>query len=308
VAQRQSPSENLAAIDIGSNAIRMVVAARQDHEMKILKKFRFPIRLGADVFENGLISDRNFKEAVKTFEKFHELSEELHVKSIKAVGTSALREAKNQKEFVSLIKKKSSIQIEVIDGVEEARLIYLAVKNEVELKNHHALLIDIGGGSVELTFSENSLMTATQSFPFGTVRTLDLMKRKKWNESQVHLALAGFSKPLTYFLHSQSGPSRMEFAVGTGGNLESLGKLKPLLLGKNARSFLSANELAEIIGILKRMSIKDRIERLDLRSDRADVILPAAILVQTVLREAQIEKIMIPCVGLKEGLLWAMVK
>jgi exopolyphosphatase / guanosine-5'-triphosphate,3'-diphosphate pyrophosphatase len=308
VARRQNLSENLAAIDIGSNAIRMVVAARRGREMKILKKFRFPIRLGADVFENGMISAKNLREAGKTFEKFHHLSEELQVTEIKAVGTSALREAKNQKEFLSSIKKRSSIDIEVIDGVEEARLIFLAVKNEVELRNHQALLIDIGGGSVELTFSADSLMTATQSFPFGTVRTLDLMKRKKLAESQINLAIAGFVKPLTSFLNSQSPQKRTEFAVGTGGNLESLGKLKPLLLGKSARSFLSASELSEIISILKKMSIKDRIEKLNLRSDRADVILPAALLVQTVLSVAKIEKIMIPSVGLKEGLLWAMVK
>jgi exopolyphosphatase/guanosine-5'-triphosphate,3'-diphosphate pyrophosphatase len=300
--------ENLAAIDIGSNAIRMIIAERTQHEMKILKKFRFPIRLGADVFEKGRISNKNLKEAAKTFENFKELSAEYHVHKIKAVGTSALREAQNQKEFVDLIFEKSQIQIEVIDGVEEAKIIHTAVKNELDLDQHRALLIDIGGGSVELTFSENSLMTATQSFPFGTVRTLEALKKKHAGENQLSLIVGEFVTPLSHFLSSQPGTQKLEFAVGTGGNVETLGKLKPLLLSRNARTFLSFEDLSQMIELIKKTSYKDRIEKWDLRADRADVILPAALVVQTVMRQASLSKILIPYVGLKDGLLWEMVK
>lgn len=300
--------ENLAAIDIGSNAIRMVIAERSHHEMKILKKFRFPIRLGADVFEKGKISGKNLKASARNFEKFKDLAEDYKVKKIKAVGTSALREAENQKQFVELIRRKSRINIEVIDGVEEAKLIHLAVKNELDLEKHQVLLLDIGGGSVELTFSENSLMTATQSFPFGTVRTLELMKKKKVTESNLAAVVGEFVAPLSHFLHSQAGTRKLEFAVGTGGNIETLGKLKPTLLGKNARTFITFEELSEIIEIIKKASYKERIEKWKLREDRADVILPAATLAQTVMRQASLSKLLIPYVGLKDGLLWDMVK
>lgn len=306
MAQREKSKENIAAIDIGSNAIRMIVASRDGNQLKVIKKFRFPIRLGADVFENGMISEKLLKEAAKTFESFKELSDEYRVHKIKAVGTSALREAKNQQQFLDLVKKRSDILVEVIDGVEEARLIHLAVRNEIELNHHRALLIDIGGGSVELTFSENALMTSTQSFPFGTVRTLDLMKKKKLGEAQLDLVIGDFVKPLGHFLSSQTAIQKLDFAIGTGGNLESLGKLKPFLLHKPTRSFLSLDELSQIIEILKKMSVKDRIERLKLRSDRADVIVPAALIVQTIMRQARLEKILIPYVGLKDGLLWAL--
>ncbi len=299
--------ENLAAIDIGSNAIRMVIATRNENQVKMVKKFRFPIRLGADVFLNGMISVKNLKESARTFEKFHDLTNEFHVTKIKAVGTSALREAKNQKQFLDLVKKRSSIQVDVIDGVEEAKLIHLAVKHEIDLLKHRALLIDIGGGSVELTFSENAMMTATQSFPFGTVRTLDLLKKKKLQESQLNLVMAEFIQPLSHFLHSQTAPQKLDFAVGTGGNLETLGKLKPQLLKKNSRTFLSLDELTEMIEILKKTSLKDRVEKLGLRTDRADVILPAALVVQTALRQAGVEKLLLPHVGLKDGLLWSLV-
>lgn len=296
--------ENLAAIDIGSNAIRMVIAQKSPTEIHVLKKFRFPIRLGADVFDSGEISEKNLKEACKTFSKFKELTEDYNIKKIRAVGTSALREAKNQKKFLDDIKKKSAIQIEVIDGVEEARLIHLAVKHQIDLTNHRVLMIDIGGGSVELTSSTNSLMQGTQSFPFGTVRLLEKLRKRKWNESQLGQVISDFSVPLNHFLSQQQ---RAEFAVGTGGNLETLGKIKPMLLQKNSRTFLSLDDLNQIIILLSKLSNKERIEQLGMRPDRADVILPAAMLVQAVLKNARVDKIMIPYVGLKDGLLWSMV-
>jgi len=299
---------NLAAIDIGSNAIRMVIAERTHHEMKILKKFRFPIRLGADVFEKGKISGKNLKEAARTFGQFQELCREYHVRRLKAVGTSALREATNQKQFVELIRRKSSIHIEVIDGVEEAKLIHLAVKNELDLDLHQALLIDIGGGSMEVSFSENSLMTATQSFPFGTVRTLELMKKRKASEGQMSSVMSEYVNPLNHFLASQPGIKKLEFAVGTGGNLETIGKLKPLLLGRNAKTFLSLDELNQIIEIILKTPQKERIAKWNIRPDRADVILPAALVVQLVLQKAGVTKMLIPYVGLKDGLLWDLVK
>ncbi len=297
-----SGSSFLAAIDIGSNAIRMIIAEHSLHNLKVLKKFRFPIRLGADVFANGQISPKNLKLSARTFKKFKNLTEKYHVSGIRAVGTSALRESKNQKAFVELIRRKSNINIEVIDGVEEARLIHQAVRRQVDLDTHQALLIDIGGGSVELTFSDKGMMTATHSFPFGTVRTIEMMKKRKLSEFQLPVVIGDFLKPLTHFLQTNSPANKPEFAIGTGGNLETLGKLKPLLLKGASRTFLTLAELDLIILKLQKMSMKTRIEQLKLRPDRADVIIPAALVAQTVMRQSGIHKIIIPHVGLKDGL------
>jgi exopolyphosphatase/guanosine-5'-triphosphate,3'-diphosphate pyrophosphatase len=300
--------ENIAAIDIGSNAIRMIIAERSSREMRVIKKFRFPIRLGSDVFEKGKISGKNLKLAARTFENFSNTCKDYKVKHIKAVGTSALREATNQKQFVELIFRKSKIAVEVIDGVEEAKLIHLAVKQELHLKQHNVLLLDIGGGSAEVTFSENSQMTATQSFPFGTVRTLEIIRKRNWNETHLQKVMDEFSEPLAHFLKAQSRTNQLEFAVGTGGNLESLGKLKPKLLNMDSQSLLTIEELSKLIEIIRSTPVKARSEKWDLRTDRADVILPAALLAQTVLKFANLKKILIPYVGLKDGLLWDLVK
>jgi exopolyphosphatase/guanosine-5'-triphosphate,3'-diphosphate pyrophosphatase len=300
--------KRLAAIDIGSNAIRMMISELSPHGLTPLRKYRIPIRLGADVFEKGKISGKNLKAAARAFRKFKEVAQKSKVSRIRAVGTSALRESKNGKAFVELIHRKSGIRIEVIDGVEEARLIHMAVAKELHLEGHRSLLIDIGGGSVELTFSDHGLMSATQSFPFGTVRTLEMMKKKNLQESQLNLVIGEFITPLSHFIHSQAPNFQLEFAVGTGGNLEALGKLKAVLLKKSSKGGISYSELSEMIEKLRGMSIKDRIEKLELRPDRADVIIPAAMVVQAVLRQAGLQKILIPYVGLKDGLMWSMLR
>lgn len=300
--------KKIAAIDIGSNAIRMVVAEVDKNRFRLLKKYRFPIRLGADVFEHGKIKGKNLKTAARTFKQFNELARKNNIYAIRAVGTSALREASNRAAFVELIHRKSQIEVEIIDGVEEARLIYLAIQKAVPIEQSNCLLIDVGGGSVELTFSENGMMTATQSFPFGTVRTLQSLKKKNQNEKDLPKMILKYLESLLHFIQSHKIERPIGFAIGTGGNLETLGKLKETLLKKGDRSLLTLEELDEIVEILQKMSIKDRIDKLKLRPDRADVILPAAMTVQSVLHSAQLQKMIIPHVGLKDGLLWSMLK
>ena len=296
-----------AAIDIGSNAIRMIVADYTPLGFKTIKKYRIPIRLGADVFSDGKISPSNFKASARAFERFHQVTDELGVTRLRAVGTSALREAKNKNSFIEHMRTKTDTRIEVIDGVEEARLIHEAIRQEVDLENHRCLLVDIGGGSVELTVSQKGMMIATSSFPFGTVRTLNLLKKRSLSEEGINLVIGEYVRPIADFLH-QYATDRLEFAVGTGGNLEALGRLKSQLLKKSSRTSLNQEELSLIIAKLKRMSIKDRIEKLDMRSDRADVIIPAAMVIQAVLRQANINRLVIPHVGLRDGILWSFAR
>lgn len=302
--------ETIAAIDIGSNAIRMVVAeiSREGEQCRLqpMKKFRVPIRLGADVFESGKISGRNLKASTRALSKFCQWAGKHKVDRIRAVGTSALREAGNQRAFLELIRRKTGIAIEVIDGRLEAQMIFRAVRRQVQLENARALLIDVGGGSVELTFCDQGRIQDTQSFPFGTVRTLGLLKKRRMKESQMNLVIGDFIRPLSEFIHQRNGGRKPEFAVGTGGNLEALGRMKSKLLGKNSPTEISDAELEQIIRKLRTLTYKERIQKLGLRPDRADVIIPAAMVVQAVLRQTSIHRLVIPYVGLKDGLLWEM--
>jgi exopolyphosphatase/guanosine-5'-triphosphate,3'-diphosphate pyrophosphatase len=285
----------------------MVLAQNSSKGLKTVKKYRFPIRLGEDVFNVGKISGKNLKQSARTFQKFRELSDRFHVSKLRAVGTSALREAQNQKAFCELMLRKSQIPIEVIDGFEEAQLIHLAVKHEVSLEKSLALLVDVGGGSVELTISENGRLTATKSFPFGTVRTLQKLKKRNLSEHQLGIIIADFIDAISLFLSSVTSGKKIDFIVGTGGNLETLGKLKKILLRSQVSTMLTLVELGLIIQELQKLSLKARIETLGMRKDRADVILPASMLIQTIMVQANVNDLIIPHVGLKDGLLWSLL-
>jgi exopolyphosphatase/guanosine-5'-triphosphate,3'-diphosphate pyrophosphatase len=273
--------------------------------MILLKKFRAPVRLGRDVFLNGEISEKTLQEASEAFAKFADTNRKFQVKRCRAVATSAVREAKNRDVFVKRILAESKIPVEVIDGVEEARLVHNAIRRSIHLEGKRILSIDIGGGSVEITFSESGMMSATESFPMGTVRILDQMHRRRLNEKQLNILIGEFVVPLTHYLESHVNSGPLHFAVGTGGNLECMLTLKTRMLKKAPSSYLTLKELEQIAERLRTLSLKDRMEKLNLRPDRVDVILPAVMLVKTVLRQSRIEKIFIPNVGLRDGLLWS---
>lgn len=299
----------VSAIDIGSNAIRMMIADvhPETQKIEVLKRYRAAVRLGHDVFMQGVITPQTMEIAKATFHRYSETNRELKVPVIRAVATSACREAKNRDQFVKEIKKSSGIEIDVIDGTEEGRLIHLAVTRELDLDQRKTMLIDVGGGSVEVTFSKGSKMLATKSFPMGTVRMLENLVKRNLNESHLNILMGEFLKELGPHIYKNCDHDPIDFAIGTGGNLEALGKLKGQLLQKSPHTFLTLDELTEIIERLKPLKIKDRIERLEMRPDRADVIVPAAVLVQTIMRQAETEKILIPNVGLRDGLIYSMI-
>lgn len=302
-------SRRVSAIDIGSNAIRMMIAeiSESSPTIQIVKKYRAPVRLGHDVFTTGTISQETLDIAVATFKKFAETNQKLHISKCRAVATSASREAKNKQEFIDLILQESGIHIEIINGTEEGRLIHLAVRKELELDSKKTMLIDVGGGSVEVTFSQGGTLLDTKSFPMGTVRVLEGLAKRRMNESHLNIVMGEFLPELATHIYKNTDHDPVDFAIGTGGNLECLGQLKVKMLKKSPSTFLTLAELTTIIDQLKLISIKDRIDKLELRPDRADVIIPAAVLVQTILRQAETEKIVIPAVGLRDGIIWSMI-
>jgi len=292
-------SNRFSAIDIGSNAIRLIIGEWTGHEWVILKKERAAVRLGADAFAHGSISEKLFNESLVTFRKFAALNRKFKVGRCRAVATSALRESRNAKQFIDYIQKRTRIKIELISGEEEGLIIRDAVYSSFPFSNEHSLFIDIGGGSIELTFNHGQKMQATRSFRMGTVRTLQRGPLKD--------SLAIYAKTLKPYIHKSVSSDPLSFAVGTGGNIESLGRLKLLLLKKTPNTFITLEELKSLLATLTKMKIEERITQLKMRPDRADVVVPALSVLILVMELAHVEKLKIPYVGLRDGLLRSFV-
>ena len=294
----------LAAIDVGSNAMRLGIAsANDDGRLHIVHTDRQAVRLGADVFAKGEISDKRLVEAMDAFLKFRKQINQDKVKSIRAVGTSALREAKNRDYFINQIAKATEITIEPISDEEEARLVYLATSRVVKLKGRVALLVDVGGGSVEISLANEREILATQSFAIGTVRLLQILEQKKRGDRVFRQLAREYIKVGDTRLRKEIGEHKIDLCIATGGNVESLGDLRAQLCDGKDNTSVTVDELESILKELQSRSYEGRIKDFGLRPDRADVIIPAAIVLQSVARETHVEQILIPRVGVREGLL-----
>ncbi len=298
------PPIPLAAIDIGSNAIRLVVGELDHHgDIRILKKFREPVRLGQDVFHSGQISKKTTLRALETFSGFREILKQYGVEHVRAVATSALREAQNRTEFVQEVKSATGLSIQIIDGLQEGRLIYEAVAVRVDIHDKNALLIDIGGGSVELTLSTKGSIRATQSFPLGTVRLLGQLEEQGLKEKHFSKLIEDKFEPVRTFLRDSCRNRQIDVCIGTGGNFECLGKLRVALLNRNSIYSMTREELTKLSDHLLTMTTKERMQFLRLRPDRADVIVPAALVAQAVMDYVGVDILLVPDVGLREGIL-----
>lgn len=299
----------LAAIDIGSNAIRLIIARNiENQHYEVLHKFRAAVRLGADVFSTGKVSKKSLTKAIITFKAFRRILNKHKITHYRAVATSALREAKNRDQVIAQISKKSGLRIHVIDGLQEAQLIFTAVQNEINLAPYHVLLIDIGGGSVELTFALKGRPIATKSFPLGTVRLLGQLKKRKLKEADIPFLLIESAAEIQNFIAANRSPvTPLLYAIGTGGNLEAMGKLKTQLLRKHPSTYLTLDELERLIERVRKVPAKQRTSKLKLRPDRADVIIPAMLITKLLMLQTGVQKLVIPYVGLKDGLLSTLI-
>jgi exopolyphosphatase / guanosine-5'-triphosphate,3'-diphosphate pyrophosphatase len=297
----------LAAIDVGSNAIRMLIS-RVDTagNLETLENLRLPVRLGEDAFTTGTFSERTMQMAVDAFLRFRQLAELFEVEQSRAVATSAMREASNSDLLVDRIARETGFLIEIISGEEEARLIHLAVIHTVDLLGKIALLIDIGGGSVEVTLSDGKNILSTESLGMGTVRLLSKLNTQDDQKLPLSSLMREYAASAHRYVEQEISGFRVQVCLGTGGNIEEMGKLRRHFLNKHRSDLITLVDLEQLIEYLSGMSVEDRIEKLEMNPDRADVILPAMIVLQMIAREASLEEIMIPGVGLKDGLLLEM--
>lgn len=294
----------IAGIDIGSNAIRIAIGELGlNGSVKILHTTREPIRLGGDVFEKGIISNALTDKALNAFHHFRELCDEYGVVLIRAVGTSALRDANNSEEFIQKVAAHSGIRVEVISGAKESQLIQLAVSKEVNLRRKLALLIDIGGGSTEVSLILNQKCIFSESHNVGAVRLLNLVKNRSNPEKLLARIVRSSIRGIKRSFQRKIGKKHISLCIGTGGNFEALATLRTSLLGKNGVRRFSSSDLDHLLSIITSLPLKKRILKLKLRPDRADVIVPAAITISEILKVSNVHEVLTPHVGLRDGLL-----
>jgi exopolyphosphatase/guanosine-5'-triphosphate,3'-diphosphate pyrophosphatase len=293
-----------AAIDVGSNAIRLVVgSADANRKLTILENLRESVRLGQDVFTQGSLTEETMNRAVEAFGRFSVVLERHGVRWTKAVATSATREAFNREIFLDRVSQTTGIEIEVIGPEEEARLVHIAVAERINLKNKLALLIDIGGGSTEITLVSDGSIIATESYRMGAVRLLQVLEEKKQGERRFSQLVREYVDGAQRRIARELGGREIDVCVGTGGNIESLGDLRREVFGKDRNTVLTREELDTLVKRLQGTTYEGRIQEFHLRPDRADVIVPASIVLQKVVRLAGVDEVQIPGVGLKDGLL-----
>jgi exopolyphosphatase/guanosine-5'-triphosphate,3'-diphosphate pyrophosphatase len=290
----------LAAIDIGSNAARLLISeVIIDEKNKLsfnkLSLLRVPLRLGFDVFETGKISEHKTELLLYTMKSFINLMHAYEVKFLKACATSAMRDAINSKEIIALVQKETGIEIEIISGSEEASFIYENHIAENLDKDHSYLYIDVGGGSTELTYISNNNLIFKDSFDIGTIRLLKKMvTEEKWDEMKDDIK-------------SKTKGHEEVTAIGSGGNIN---KIYSLSKRKDTKP-LSIDLLRDFYKELSNVSMEDRIKVYKLREDRADVIVPALQIYINVMRWAGASQIYVPRIGLADGLvqhLWEEIK
>jgi exopolyphosphatase/guanosine-5'-triphosphate,3'-diphosphate pyrophosphatase len=284
-----------AAIDIGSNAVRLLIAdiAENDSTISFKKNtlIRVPLRLGDDAFLEQYISEKKAADLLKTMQAFKNLMDVYKVTDYMACATSAMREAKNGAEIVERVRTEANINLEIVHGQKEANIIYASYIEQSLEKNKNYLYIDVGGGSTELSVFSDGRMLASSSFNIGTIRILDNQdKEETWSD------MHDFIKDHTRGFKSVMG-------IGTGGNINKLFRLSqekegtPLTFGK----------LKTLYNYLNSFSLKDRINVLGLNQDRADVIIPACEIYITVMKWAAIKSIYVPKVGLVDGIIQTLI-
>ncbi len=284
------------AIDIGTNAARLLIGEIiNDQKKSFVKKIsytRIPLRLGDDVFETGKISKNKLDAFIKTMKAFGLISEIFEVSQLRAVSTSAMREAKNAEKVIQKLKKETGIDLEIISGQEEAELIFGAF----DLLNLPAdvpfIVIDVGGGSTEISVFEKGNRVASRSFDVGTIRML----KSKVN---VHV-WADIKKWIQLYVDL----SDEHLIFGTGGNINKVHKL----LSEHDADSISYKDMHELSAKLTSITLEERMSEYKLKPDRADVIVPALEIYMYVLNELSADKISVPKMGLSDGIIYDFYK
>jgi exopolyphosphatase / guanosine-5'-triphosphate,3'-diphosphate pyrophosphatase len=284
----------LAAVDIGSNAIRFQVSNVLKYNgilsFKKMEYVRFPLRLGQDVFKRNEISAEKEAKFIKLMQTFKNLFELYEVDDYFICATSAMREARNGNDIVYKVKELLGVDINIIDGEKEAELINNVLYNELDEKSY--MHIDVGGGSTELNLFVNKNKVAANSFKIGSVRRLNgLDAPEEWENMKNWIAenIKKVYHPIT--------------AIGTGGNIGKIYELANISRARNKRQFIPIKKIEEVQNVISSHDLHERIHILMLNPDRADVIIPASEIYLSVMKMSGAKKMLVPEIGLKDGLM-----
>ena len=284
---------NYAAIDIGSNAVRLLIKCVNEEEadelMSKVQLIRVPLRLGEDAFTTGVIPKEKEEKLVRLMKAYKQLMKLYEVVDYRACATSAMRDAKNGRKVVEHIYRKTGIRVEIIDGQEEARIVYDNHIEQLFASGQNYLYVDVGGGSTEINLISNGELLKSHSYNIGTVRILSgMVKDEEKEEMRRDLAQ----------LAQEYAPIHI---IGSGGNINKLFRLAEKKDKKSG--FLPLDSLCEMYDMLRAIPAEERIRQFKLKPDRADVIVPAAAIFVEVATQMKADGIMVPTIGLADGII-----
>lgn len=285
---------NYAAIDIGSNAVRLLIKsidreAVQEKKIKKVMMLRVPLRLGFDVFSIGELSEKKADKLGRLMKAFRQLMKIYDVDDYRACATSAMRDARNGRTIIKKIEKDTGIRIEIIDGQEEARMIYNNHIECMEDRLGNYMYVDVGGGSTEINLLTNGELVWSVSYNIGTVRMLsNAVKEGTWQQMEEEL------------MKVTEGVAAINI-IGSGGNINKLFRLADKKDKKLQR--LPVSSLQTVYDVLKPLTPEERVEAFSLKQDRADVIVPAAEIFLKIAEVVHAEYIYVPVIGLSDGII-----
>lgn len=284
-------SKTLAAIDIGTNAVRLFISSMEEYPTEVLYKkiafIRVPLRLGDDVFTTGKIEEKKRKRLRETMQGFSYIMSAFNVEAYRAYATCAMREALNGEEIVQELKEASDLNVEIISGVKEAETIFAGGMKEVVDNDKTYLYVDVGGGSTEVVVYSKGTKVDARSFPLGTVRMLNDAVEK------------GEMKSFKAWLKNIYQKYTPDYIIGSGGNINKVHKL----LNKKEKETITYQELEILYKYIKSFNLEERERVLKLNTYRADVIIPAMKIFLTVGKTCQVNEIIVPKLGLSDGII-----
>ena len=280
----------LGAIDVGSNAIRVLIAEVKKPlgvwRYSKIAYLRLPVRLGDDVFEKGSISDAKIERFLDGMKIFKAMLSFYKVDAYRAVATSAMRDSNNSKRIQSMVFKETGITLDVISGKEEAELVYLTFQLMHNIKTNY-LLVDVGGGSTEITLFQDNQIHAAKSFQIGSVRMLkNKVKPEEWDKMRDWIA-------------TEIAPHNPQRIFGSGGTINSVHKV----LENSSKDPVTIHQLDSLVKTLEGLSLEERLIRFPIKEDRADVIVHAMQIYTFVLNSMNLTEVFVPKMGLSDGVL-----
>jgi exopolyphosphatase/guanosine-5'-triphosphate,3'-diphosphate pyrophosphatase len=295
----------VAAIDVGSNAMRFIAAEFiGPAHYTVLEQTRTPVRLGHDVFLTGRLTDSAMNAAIVALASYQQRLRTTDITRYRAVATSAVRDSDNGDEFVERARAEAGIEIEMITGAEEVRLVHQAVRNRIDLGEDRWILVDLGGGSVEVSLVDDRDVRWSVSHGMGSVRLLEELQVAGDEPGRFRRRLEEYASTMRV---PAVGRSRRAGFIATGGNIEALAKMADAPTDDRGVARLPIETLRRLIEQLAHLSYHQRVTELGLREDRADVILPAATVYEQLCAQTGFDVIHVPQVGLKDGVIIDLV-